>query len=269
MGSRVRERSHGPPELPSRRVGSSSCRRSRKRAEVRAKDCFRGGAPFGARRHVPLPGRVCPVLPPTMSARCAMTCPSMRTPLGEPDCVFLWSTGRRSQRRTDVPSLRPRGSASDRAVQTGRAQRRSANIRGRRDLGGRRLQIASLLELIGDSRAHDIDGLTSPMLGHRNGAREVCDRGRSAANLAEIVVEIFDPADPVRSKWHPFGAGAKQHHRTCRSAPSGRRFGNRQRRQRFLSTCAPSVPRRARRWRRALRCRPATSQGGCAPWPDI
>jgi hypothetical protein len=36
-----------------------------------------------------------------------------------------------------------------------------------------------------------------------------------------------------------------------------------------LSTCAPSVPRRARRWRRALRCRPATSQGGCAPWPDI
>jgi len=61
----------------------------------------------------------------------------------------------------------------------------------------------------------------------------------------------------------------QQHHRTCRSAPSGRRFGNRQRRQRFLSTCAPSVPRRARRWRRALRCRPATSQGGCAPWPDI
>ena len=127
LGSRVRERSHGPPELPSRRVGSSSCRRSMQQAEVRVKDCFRGGAPFGARRHVPLPGRVCPVLPPTMSARCAMTCPSMRTPLGEPDCVFLWSTGRRSQLRADVLVIpaTARGSANDRAVQARAAKHHS------------------------------------------------------------------------------------------------------------------------------------------------
>jgi len=39
---------------------------------------FRGGALFAVRRKR-WSGHVCPMLPPAMPARCAMTCSSMRT----------------------------------------------------------------------------------------------------------------------------------------------------------------------------------------------
>ena len=53
------------------------------------KDCFRGGAPFAVPRRMPLPERACPMLPPAMSVRCTMTCPPMRTPLGERNYCFF------------------------------------------------------------------------------------------------------------------------------------------------------------------------------------
>jgi len=52
---------------------------SPEQAEVRAKDCFRGEALSAVRRRMRWSGHVCPMLPPAMPARCAMTCSSMRT----------------------------------------------------------------------------------------------------------------------------------------------------------------------------------------------
>ena len=66
-----------------------------KETEDRAKDCFQGGRHFSAWRHMrSLPRLVCPVLPPAMSVRCTMTCPSLPTPLVDRIVVFLWSVGR-------------------------------------------------------------------------------------------------------------------------------------------------------------------------------
>ena len=198
----------------------------------------------------------------------------MRTPLGVPDCCFFVEPVGGRNLRADVPftPAMAHGSASDCAAQTRRAQHHSIGehpmprsaATSRPTTSG-----SEPTETYRNSRAYDIDGLASPMLGHRNGAREVRDRGRSVANLAEIVVQIFDPADPIRSKRRPFGAGANN-----TTEPVGRRRldivpETASAAQCSLSMCAPSVSRQARRWRRASRCRPATSQGGCAPWPEI
>src|SRR3954471_21363298 len=89
------------------------------------------------------------MLPPAMPARCAMTCSSMRTPLGIPDCCFFVeyrSAVATSNCRTGVPG--------DRASRVRRARHHSIDqpsAAAFRDLRGL-LWMASLLKLIRDFR---------------------------------------------------------------------------------------------------------------------
>ena len=111
MGLRDRDGWCGPPRLMSS-GGSRSCRLSEKRAEIRAKDFFRGGRAA----HAAIARACLPQPAPAMSVRCTMTCPSMRASLVDRIVVFLWSTSRQRQPWAEVPVHSGHG-ARERAIE--------------------------------------------------------------------------------------------------------------------------------------------------------